>query len=154
MAAAGNWIIYDTAKKLLANGGIDFDTDTIKMALVLSTYTPSLSHDEWADVSGDQHANANGYTTGGVTITGTVNNSGSTTTLSAAGDSSWTASGGSIVARYAVMYKSGSGGGLTNPVIGYNLLDTAPANVTATTGQTFLIARPASGFWTITGATS
>ena len=69
--------MYDTAKKLLAAGGIDFDTDTIKMALVLSGYTPSLTHDEWADASASEHANANGYTTGGATVTGTVTNTGS-----------------------------------------------------------------------------
>lgn len=31
--------------------------------------------------------------------------------------------------RYAVCYKSGSGGGLTNPVLFYILLDSTPADI-------------------------
>lgn len=152
--AAGNWIMYDTAKKLLCNGGIDFDSDTIKMALVTSSYTPSLSHDEWADVSANEVGSGNGYTTGGVTMTTTVTNSGSTTKLSASNDATWSATGSGITARYAVLYKSGSGGGLTDPVIGYSLLDTAPADVTASSGYNLVISTPAGGFFDLTGATS
>lgn len=151
--AAGNWIMYDSAKKGLNNGTIDFDTDTIKISLHSSSYTPSLSHDEYADAT-NELSTANGYTSGGATITGTVTNSGSTTKLAASANTTWTAAGGSIVARWAVMRKSGSANGLTNPLIGYVLLDTAPANVTAVDGQNLQITVPASGFFALTGATS
>jgi hypothetical protein len=150
---ASNWIMYDSAKKGLCNGTIDFDTDSIKVSLHASGYTPDLTHDEFADAT-NELATANGYTAGGTGITGTVTNTGSTTKLSASGDATWTAAGGSIVARYAIMRKVGTINGLVNPLIGYCLLDTTPANVTATAGQNLIIATPTNGFWQLTGATS
>jgi len=44
---------------------------TVKVALVSSAYTPDAAntgHDEWADVSANEIANGNGYTTGGATL--------------------------------------------------------------------------------------
>lgn len=152
--AAGNWIMFDQAKKYLADGTIDFDTDTIKMALLTSSWTPALTPTVWATISGNEVANANGYTTGGATVAGTATATGSTTKLSASADTAWTASGGSITARFAVLYKSGTANSLTNPVIGYLLLDTTPADVTVTAGNALTIQRHANGFWQITGATS
>lgn len=114
---------YDHLWKLLLTGGIDLDTDTLKIALVTSSYTPSTAHDEWADVSGNEVSSGGGYTTGGVTLTGaTVTNS----TIDYA-DPAWTALTKTF--RYAVCYKSGSGGGLTNPLLFYILLDTTPADI-------------------------
>ena len=66
--AAGNWIMFDPAKQYLADGTVDFDTDTLKMALLTSGYTPSLSHANWAALSGSEVANGNGYTTGGAAV--------------------------------------------------------------------------------------
>lgn len=152
--AAGNFIVYDTAKKLLLSGGIDLDTDTIKCALVTSSYTFDITHDEWADASTNEVANGNGYATGGVTVTLTVTNTGSTTKVTTSGPPSWTASGAGITARRAIFYKSGSGGGLTNPLIGSVLLDSAPADVSASAGYTLTVTPNASGFFTLTGATS
>jgi len=57
----------------------------------------------------------------------------------------WTASGGSITARYAVIYNSTTGG-----LIGYSLLDNSPADVTATTGNTFTVSPNASGIFDLT----
>ena len=37
---------YDKLWRLLATGGIDLDTDTLKLALVTSSYTPDTAHDE------------------------------------------------------------------------------------------------------------
>jgi hypothetical protein len=39
------------------------------------------------------------------------------------------------VARYAMLYKSGTANSITNPVIAFVLLDTTPADVTTTTGN-------------------
>lgn len=55
----------------------------------------------------------------------------------------WTASGGSIVARYAVLYEVGGN------VLAYCLLDSAPADVTATTGNTLTFTINASGVATL-----
>jgi hypothetical protein len=55
---------YDHLWKLLLTGAVDLDTDTLKLALVTSSYTPSTTHDEWADVSANEVATGSGYTTG------------------------------------------------------------------------------------------
>lgn len=114
---------YDTLWKLLATGGIDLDTDTLKLALVTSSYTPSTAHDEWADVSANEVATGNGYTTGGVSLSGVaVTNSNIDYS-----DVTWNSLTKTF--RYAVCYKSGSGGGLTNPLLFYILLDSTPADI-------------------------
>lgn len=117
---------YDHLWKLLLTGGIDLDTDTLKIALVTSSYTPSTAHDEWADVSANEVATGSGYTTGGVTLTGYA---GTNSTIDFA-DPAWTSLTKTF--RYAVCYKSGSGGGLTNPLLFYILLDTTPADIVST----------------------
>jgi len=114
---------YDHLWKLLLTGAIDLDTDTLKVALVTSSYTPSTAHDEWADASTYEVANGDGYTTGGVTLTGVA----VTNTTIDYSDVSWAALTKTF--RYAICYKSGSGGGLTNPLLFYILLDNTPADV-------------------------
>lgn len=127
---------------------------TVKVALVTSSYTPSSGtggHDEWADVSANEIANGNGYTTGGFTIT----DSASAVTGGWKYDSddpTWTASGGNIPAwRYAVMYVSGSLWGKTNPVVGYFVGDSTPADIPATvSGNPLTITVHADGWFDLT----
>lgn len=124
---------YDKLWKLLLTGGIDLDTDTLKLALVTSSYTPSTAHDEWADVSANEVANGNGYTTGGVTLANPV----ATDSNIDFDDATWTSLTKTF--RYAVCYKSGSGGGLTNPLLFYILLDSTPADIVSS-GSNYTIA--------------
>lgn len=147
--AAGKWKLYEAAKEFLADGTIDLDTHTFKMALYLSTSNANtLTHDELADIT-NQHANANGYTTGGVTLTGvTWTRSGGTVTFDA-DNAVWTAAGGPITARFAVIFDDTATGDVPLCV---SLLDTTPADVSATDGNTFTVAIHASGIFTLSGA--
>lgn len=123
---------YDNFWKLVTTGGIDLDTDTLKLALVTSSYTPSTAHDEWADVSAYEVATGSGYTTGGKTI--------ATPVVTASNidydDVTWTSLTKTF--RYAVCYKSGSGGGITNPLLFYILLDSTPADI-VNTGSNYTV---------------
>ncbi|RLC74171.1 MAG: hypothetical protein DRI61_17130 [Chloroflexi bacterium] len=57
-------------KYMLVKGDIDFDTDTVKCALMASGFTfDKDAHATWADVSADELAEGNGYTSGGNTLT-------------------------------------------------------------------------------------
>jgi hypothetical protein len=109
---------YNSYKaKLLNGGGIDLDTDTIKVALCTSTYTPSIdNHDMFDDVTNE--VSATGYTAGGATLTLTVtqNNANDMAVVTASASTTWT--GSSITARYAVIYKVGAGAS-TSPLICY-----------------------------------
>lgn len=133
---------YTHLPKLLATGAIDIDTDTIKCALVTSSYTPSAAHDEWADVSANEVATGDGYTTGGATVSGFS----VTDAMIDCSDISWAALTKTF--RYAVFYKSGSGGGLTNPLIAYALMDTTPAD-TVVISNTYNIVINGSGLFTL-----
>lgn len=140
--AAGTFTLYNHVAASIGDGTIDLDGDTFKIALLDSGYTPSAAHDEWADVSGDEIANGAGYTTGGGTLTGvTWGQTGGVSTFDS-DNFVWTASGGSITARYAVINDV-----TANKLIGYYLLDTAPADITATDGNTFTVGPHASNGW-------
>ena len=151
--AASAWRMYSSAKEYIGDSTIDLDNHTFKAQLHLSTYTPNLNtHTVRADLT-NEHANANGYTTGGATIGSItwVSSSGTATYDSA--DVQWTASGGSIVARYAVIYDDTPSSPL-DPLLCYSLLDTTPGDVTATNGNTFTIQMNASGIFTLSGMTA
>jgi hypothetical protein len=139
--AAGAWTFPNGARTKMIDGTFDIDTDTWKEALFLSTSNLGAATTTYAGVT-NEHANANGYTTGGVAITLTL--SGTTTvTVDIATDPVWTASGGSIVARFAAIYE------VSGNVLAYCLLDSAPADVTTTTGNTLTVAAHASGVYTL-----
>lgn len=139
--AAGNWTFTNTTRTNLLNGTFDLDTDTFNIALFLSTSNIGSGSTTYAGVT-NQHANANGYTTGGNAVTGSL--SGTTTvTFDTTDPAIWTASGGSIVARFAVLYEVGGN------VLAYCLLDDAPADVTITTGNTLTLTINASGVFTL-----
>jgi len=139
--AAGAWTFTNTGRTSLLNGTFDVDSDTYKMALFLSTSNLAAATTTYAGLT-NEHANANGYTTGGIAVALTL--AGTTTvTVDITTDPVWTASGGSIVARFAVIYEVGGN------VLCYCLLDNAPADVTATTGNTLTVAAHASGVFTL-----
>jgi hypothetical protein len=155
--AAGRWKLYDLAKEYIGDGTHDLDdTTNWKMALFLSSSncnTLSVGTAVYGDLT-NEHANANGYTTGGVALTGiTWSNSSGTITFDCT-DPTWTASGGSIVARFAVIYRNATVNSIVKPLLCVCLLDTAPADVTVTTGNTLTIQINASGVFTLSGATS
>lgn len=140
--AAGPWTPTDATRTSLLNGTFDLDTDTFLMALFLSTSNIGAASTTYAGVT-NEHANANGYTTGGVSL-GQLALSGTTTvTVDETTNPVWTASGGSITARFAVIYESGGN------VLCYCLLDSSPADVTATTGNTLTVTFHASGIFTL-----
>ena len=152
MAAAGKWKMYEQAKLALANGEIDFDNDSFKINLYLSTSNcDTLSgHDQLTDLT-NQVATAFGYTQNTKAVTITTSQSGGTVTIDETTNPVWTASGGSITARFAVIYDDTNADDI--PVF-VCLLDTTPADVTATDGNTFTITMNASGLVTYSGADS
>lgn len=153
---AGKWKLYDLAKKRIGDGTIDLDTNGFKMLLFSSASnanTLSVGTGLLADLT-NQLATANGYTAGGITLTGvTWTNSGGVETFTFAAPV-WSASGGSIAARFAVIIQSGTFNGVTDALVAVCLLDTTPADVTATAGNTLTITPNASGAFTFSGATT
>ncbi len=156
--AAGKWKLYEYAKEYLADGTHDLDNAALgyQMALFLSTSnadTLSVGTGVYGDLT-NEHANANGYTTGGIALTNEVWTHTAGTVTFDADNVVWTASGGSITARFAVVYVNATVNTIVKPLLCVCLLDTTPADVTATTGNTLTIAISASGFFTLSGADS
>ena len=153
--AAGKWKVYDFAKKYIGDGTIDLDeTTNWKLALFLSTSncnTLSIGTGVYGDLI-NEHANANGYTTGGLAVTGvTWTRSGATITFDC-DNATWTASGGSIIARFAVLYKNATVNTIVKPLLCVTLMDVTPADITTTTGNTLTITMNVLGLFTLTGA--
>jgi hypothetical protein len=142
MAAPTAWLFTDVTRTRILNGTFDFDTDTFKVGLYLSSSNIGVGSTTIAGVT-NEHANANGYTTGGISIGPMTLAGTSTVTIDDPVDLVWTASGGSITARFAVLYEN------AGDVVGWCILDSAPADVTATPGNTFTVAFNASGFATL-----
>lgn len=101
------------------NKEVDWDSDTIKVALVSSAYTPNQdSHDYWDDVAANE-VSGTGYTAGGATLaskTATYDSATNVVILDAA-DAVWASS--TITARYAVVYDDSGATNAQKVLIGY-----------------------------------
>lgn len=140
--AAGTWIFTDTLRTSLIDGTFDIDTDTFRIALFQSTSNLASGSTTYAGLT-NEVATANGYVQNAKSVTLSI--SGTTSvTVDETTNPSWTASGGSITARFAVIYK------VSGNVLCYCLLDSAPADVTATDGNSLTMTIPATGLFTVT----
>ena len=133
---------FDQCNKILVDGTVDWDTDTIKLALVTSGYTPSGAHTQWADASANETSGTN-YTAGGNTLA----NCTVTTTEIDADDGYWAALTATF--RYGIIYANVTRNGLTDPVIAYILFDDTPADV-GVTATDFTAQWDATGIITLT----
>jgi hypothetical protein len=139
--------IYNATNLLGANAA------NFKLALVTSAWTPDNSdtgNELFADVSANEIAAGNGYTAGGIALTGvTLTQAGGTVKFTSAA-ATWTATGGNIPAwRRGVIYYAGTLNGKLNPMVGHFLGDAAPADIPATTtGNTLTVTPNAAGLIT------
>lgn len=135
-------VIYNSFKKFIMDGSIDLENDTIKVALVTSSYTPDIdAHDYFNDITNE--VSGTGYTAGGATLankTVTQDNTDDKGVFDA-DDVTWTNS--TITARGAVIYKS-TGMDTTSHLIAY--IDFGSDKIS--TAGTFAIQWNASGILT------
>jgi hypothetical protein len=109
----GNFVVKSFNKE------IDWDSDTIKVALLTNAYTPNQDgHDYFDDVVANQ-VTGTGYTSGGITLANKTNtyNSATNVIVLDADDVTWASS--TITARYAVIYDATPATDATRPLIGY-----------------------------------
>ena len=145
--AAGSWTVFNIAKKKLADGTSDLNTNTYKMALTTSaqalatTFVGTSTDCRYSDLT-NEVANGNGYTTGGKTLAATWVQSVGTITFDV-DDQAWTSS--TITARYAVIYDDTTA---NKNLLCFCLLDSTPADVSTTAG-TLTVTINASGVFTL-----
>jgi hypothetical protein len=101
------------------NKEIDWDTDTIKVALLTNAYTPDQDAHNYLDDVVANEVTGTGYTTGGNTLANKTNSYNSATNVITldADDTTWSSS--TITARYAVIYDASPATNATKPLIGY-----------------------------------
>jgi len=139
--------VYSLFLKSLANKEITLSSDTLKVMLCTSTYTPDQDAHQYKS-SVTNEVSGTGYTATGASlasVTWSYNTSTNVYTLDAA-DTSWTSS--TITARYAVIYDSTPATDATRPLIAY--VDFG-ADVISSAG-TFTITWDATGIVTFTVA--
>jgi hypothetical protein len=127
-------VIYNSAIDDMARGAIDADSDTFKVMLVTSSYSPNKDTDLKRSAVTNE-VTGTGYTAGGVatacTVTKDTANDKVTIVFAAA---SWASS--TITARGAVYYKSRGGLSSLDELVAYNDFG---SNITTSNG-TFSLA--------------
>lgn len=111
--------LYGQFLQQALNKEVDWDTDTIKVALLSNAYTPDQdAHNYFDDVVANE-VTGTGYTAGGLTLANKTNtyNSATNVIVLDADDVTWSAS--TITARYAVIYDATPATDATKPLIGY-----------------------------------
>ena len=107
--------MYAKGFEAVFNKEVDLDTDSVKVLLATSAYTPNQSTHKYKS-SVTSEVSGTGYTAGGATLTSkTVGTSGLTFTFDAA-DITWSSS--TLTARYAVFYID-TGTASTSPLLCY-----------------------------------
>lgn len=145
MAVSAKW--YGQALLKALNKEIDYDTDTIKVMLCTSAYTPNQdTHVYLSDVTSE--VTGTGYTAGGAALASkTITYTGATNVIMLdAADVTWASS--TITARYAVIYDDTPATTATKPLLGY--VDFG-VDQTSIAGN-FTITWDAAGLFTITAS--
>ena len=146
--AADAWVVHDKAIEYMGDGTIDLDGDSFIAILCLSTSNiATTSVNAYATVTNEVATNF-GYTQGTLAVTTPTWTESAGTVTFDCDDFVWTASGGSITARFGGIYDDTVAAPVADPVICHCLLDNSPADVTATTGNTFTVTINASGVFT------
>lgn len=127
-------LIFNSFFDDVAKGSIDCDTDTFKVMLVTSAYTPDKdTHLKRSSVTNE--VSGTGYTAGGATSAVTVTKDTGTDQVEIEfGAVSWPSS--TITARGAVYYKSRGGASSADELVAYNDF----GSDVSTTAGTFSIA--------------
>ena len=148
MAAASTPATYNLFKLAWGKAHtFDLSSDTLKMALFTSSSNAAnsaLAHSGgtaplYSDLT-NEVSNGNGYTTGGASVISGWTDSSGTESLTVS-NPSWLASASGITAEIAVLYDS-----TTGHLIGWVYLDSTPASVSTSSGNTLTLTI-ATGTW-------
>jgi hypothetical protein len=112
--------LYGNAVLGAFNKEIDWNSDTIKVSLHTSTYTPDQdAHDFQDDLTNEVSAVGTGYTTGGNTLASPTAGYTAGTNVAKFSGANVTFTAVTLTARYAVIYDAQSGVAATNRLIAY-----------------------------------
>lgn len=130
----------------LGDGTIDWDSDTIKVAMLTSAYVLNAAHSVFADVSGSEVAAGNGYTSGGVALTNKAVTLAGAVAKYTADPATWP--GLTKTYRYLAVYAEKTVNSRVNPLIALILVDNTPADIQIT-GADYSVQWNANGLFTL-----
>jgi len=140
------FVWYNKGKGKVVGGTIDLDAPDLRVLLTTSAYTPdAANHDYVSDIT-HEVAGGTGYARYALVAEAKSEPTAGTWMLDS-DDPTWTASGGSIVARYWVLYSFDGAGDASSELIAYGLLNSADLDVTTTTGNVLTYNVPATGWF-------
>lgn len=144
----GTNTLYDKVKEYLMDGTIDLDDHTFIVLLTTNVYVPDkANHSVLADITGE--VSGSGYARQTLTGVQWVISGGANGEMKFDADNpQWSAVGGSITARYWVLYDDTPTTPL-KPLIAYGLLDDTNQDVITTDGNTLTLNINANGFFTV-----
>lgn len=126
-----SWRVFDSFVPKIVDGTVDLLNDTFKVALFSSTLVPVATDDSYSSLAGEL-ATEYGYTQGGQVTTGVAFSAVGGVHTFEMDNPLWAVSGGSIVARFAVLYDDTDSG---KQLVASLLLDETPADVTIPSGE-------------------
>ena len=98
--------IYNSFKQFMADGSINLDQDTFKIALMKGTHSPVATSTQWSNVSADEVDDGDGYVAGGQTLANVSwSRDGGVVTFDA-NDPVWTSA--TFEAAYGIIYSDTS----------------------------------------------
>lgn len=118
---AGGWYTSGLSKAFTGTLGDITGASAVKVMLLTSAYTFNTDHDFRSDLTNE--VSITGYTAGGsvaaVTVTSDDTNN-RTDVVFGTGDITWTVSGGTLTARYAVYYRARGGAATADELLFIN----------------------------------
>ena len=151
--STGTFQLFDSALLKIHDGTINLATDDFYCALTTSAQTitkGTTPFDDavYADLT-DELPTANGYTAGGVLMTGIALTQTAGVFKLDCDDISWTAAGGSLTSKYFVIYSDTA---TNKDLLGFGLLNSTGADVTVVSTEPLTITIAANGLFTTTAA--
>jgi hypothetical protein len=134
---------FNSFVDVLMKGGVNLATDTLKV--MLTNTAPVPTNTKYADIAASELGNGNGYTTGGVAVTGTTLTSNAGTDSLAADQTTFTSQTGQMGPfRYVVYYDDTA---VNKPLVGfYDYGSSITLNGAA--GETFVV-KPGAALLTL-----
>ena len=134
--STGTINFYD-AWNAVSHNAANCDTDSFEVLLCTSSYTPNAAHATISDITSE--VSGNGYARQSVNVSFTQTGGVGKFDFS---DPSFTASGGSIVARYWVLRDS-----TVDALVAWGLIDSTNVDVTTTDGNSLTMNLDADGLY-------
>lgn len=143
---ASTLTLTNALRKYLGDGTVDWDSDTVKCAMLNSGYTINAAHAVFADVSASEVAAGGGYTTGGAALANKSVTLAGAVAKYTADPATW--AGLTKTYRTLAIYSEKSINGVVNPLIALILVDNTPADIVITAAD-YSVQWNANGIFTL-----